>query len=530
LRLLIEKQADDWRISKAGGALEGEQSTAQRHLTRNVGFYFLGENVKRVDLLRKELAADALQYDPNFFNALGSAICNCSKAGEDRFSIELEEGDRADEFKRLLRRACSTRSDQTRQLKLLIQLLASASVALAMFLWSVLRYGDSRRHKVSNRIWLAAYPEWTNRTRHLLSLAANRREVLPLIVLGRPKSSIREFEQELKAKLPDGRFQLIRPLNLRALMHSIPAVAAELRRAARDLGKLGYCPPPRRLAGILYRLCLGQVHRSWWRQARCDGRLVIYGHTGNADTSALEEEQQRAGLKTVHLFHGISTGHTYTGLSTVAIARCAHDVRWHCDLGGYEQVVSFAAPVPPLAHGGGRWAFLTNYAHPTAFSDEAVAVAFEISAIRCVAAAAAQLGQAHDQIFYRPHPALDMLSEVARQRVREAAREAGLSTWPVSRDLASLSSFELVLTTPSTIVQDALLAGALPVVVDMAGVDADSVYGAYPFCGGSQSQLASVIREVRADREGSFRRAWEAVGPGLIPDLREIERIADSAG
>lgn len=67
--------------------------------------------------------------------------------------------------------------------------------------------------------------------------------------------------------------------------------------------------------------------------------------------------------------------------------------------------------------------------------------------------------------------------------------------------------FDLVVTTPSTIIQDALCAGTVPVLVDLADVDADSVYGCYPYRASQTNQLVDVVRRVKLDRSRAFQRA-----------------------
>ena len=258
--------------------------------------------------------------------------------------------------------------------------------------------------------------------------------------------------------------------------------------------------------------------------------LVVYAHTGTADTSALELEQQRCGARTVHLFHGITTGHSFTGFSDVAITRCGHDADWHRRLGGYGTCISLSAPQPKVSDPTPEWALFTNYAHPTAFADESVATAMEARVLRLVAAVAERLGRRPEQVLYRPHPALSSLGDAAQQRVEQAARSAGLAFWPSQRDPHALSMFELIVTTPSTIVQDGLLAGTVPIVIDLVGVDPDSVYGAYPFRARSEAELVAIARAVRANRQEAFERAWNAVGPGTTVGLRQIVEQVGAIG
>lgn len=405
----------------------------------------------------------------------------------------------------------------------LARFAAASAMALGAVFWSAFRHGDSRRPAHESETWLAAHGEWTNRTRHLLGLAADGDREFPLLVLGRPKSSLKTVETLIGEQVERAKVRLHRPISFRAALNAFPAIRFELKRAWSISQRGNYLPPFGRSVAILFRLCLGQVHREWWRSAGAKPAVVIYGHTGTADASALELEQQESGTTTVHLLHGISTGHAFTGVSDLLIARCGHDAKWHDRLGGYGRASSVTQDRPDLSRSSGKWALCTNYAHPTAFADEPTAVRFENQVIETVASAALRLGKAASDIVYRPHPAIEMLSPGAREEVLANARDAGFAS---SDTVLDLFIFDLVLTTPSTVMQDGLCAGTIPLVIDLAGADEDSVYGAYPFTCHSEDEVVETVREIQRDREASFRRAWDIVGPGRLPSITEIEALA----
>ena len=512
MRLHFEKKAVGWLITKVPDAPHGPRCT-----TANVGAYFFGGRIDKLDLLSKELAADALLHERAFFDALGESVRSSGERSS--FSVELPAGASLARFRRMFECAVSGKTRGGTGLALSFGL--SAAVALMAVLWSSVRHGGPSRVTASGDLWVAAHPEWSNRSRHLLTAAGARR--LPLLLLGRPKGSIRQAQRLLDRHLHGNQLEPLRPLSASAAFAALPDMVRALREAMRQFASRGDMPPLKRTVPILYRLLLGSVHRHWWRRSGAQPSTIVYAHTGNADTSALELEQQAAGSKTVHLLHGISTGHAFTGLSDVAIARCRHDADWHERLGGYGKAVAFEAPCPDIARPSAKWALLTNYAHPTAFADEETAVAFEAKAVQEVAAAAERLGIARDSLLYRPHPALRGLSDVSRRKVKAAADEAGVQRWPADLDLVDLGRFELVVTTPSTVLLDALRAGTVPILVDLAGADAESVYGSYPFRAGSEDELVAAIEQVTASRERAFARAWEAVGPAILPDLSAIE-------
>ena len=464
-----------------------------RSRSAEIGRVFFGGKIGALDPVSKELAADALLHEPEL-SGQGGAMPG-------RLPLRLRP-----------------------------TFLLCSIAALAAVFWSAVRYGSRPGTPPTGALWLAAHGEWSNRTRHLLGLVPAGDQPIPLILLGRPKDSLKAVAALLDGHLPGRRFTLVRPVSLGAAKTSLTSMLAALRHALRIAARCGYMPPPARAVPILYRLCLGAVHREWWRRSGAKPTVVIYAHTGTADTCALELEQQAQGTKTVHLIHGISKGHEFSGLSDLAITRCRHDAEWHEALGGYGAVTFVEARKPALARPSAEWALLTNYAHPTSFADEEAAVRYEIRAIEVVASAAERLGRGAGGMLYRPHPGVAALTEDSRRRVANAAAAAGLTTWPADRSVHPFPAFEILVTTPSTIVQDALCAGTVAVLLDLVGVEADSVYGTYPFRASSEDQLVEVIRRVAESREQAFEQAWQAVGPGMIPSLQQIAALAAASG
>jgi hypothetical protein len=402
-----------------------------------------------------------------------------------------------------------------------IGLAAAQAIAALALLWSCLRFGERpRRHH--GKVWLAAHGEWSNRTRHLLQ-AAVAEEAIVVLVLGRPKKSKSAILRLWRQHLPNNRFALVRPVGFGDCWAALRKLAAQFRGSLAAIERVGHLPRFGRMVAIEYRLLLGEAHRHWWRRSANAPAAVIYGHTGTADTCPLEREQQKAGTRTAHLLHGFSAGIEFSGISDVTIAKCRHDAEWHERLGFYGRSIFFPADRPVLKEPTRRWALLTNYAHPMAAPAVEAGIQREKQALASVAAAAAGLGLDPAEVFYRPHPALLSLDRDSRSAVADTASASGLGRWPADLDLDRLGEFELVVVTPSTVIQDALLAGTVPVLLDLAGSDGDSVYADYPLKARTEAELAAVLREVQADREGAFERAWNAVGPGINPSLDQIE-------
>lgn len=137
------------------------------------------------------------------------------------------------------------------------------------------------------------------------------------------------------------------------------------------------------------------------------------------------------------------------------------------------------------------------------------------------------LGGDRSSVVYRPHPAGKALPPKLRRRLSQAALETGFSG---QADGQGLGDFDMVVTTPSTIVQDALVAGTIPICLDLAGSDPQGVYGDYPFRATNAEELAECIRQIRTAPQAAFDRAWDSVGPATAPSLAQIEQIVAQVG
>lgn len=402
---------------------------------------------------------------------------------------------------------------------------AAAIGAFACLAWHVLRYG-ARARPLPHTVWLACHDEWSNRTRHLLALAEDMPQPVPLLLLGRPRRSDAEFRAMVGDKLPGATFELVRPFGPGALLRSLPAIFAATWRAGREMAKSDITLPAKELTAIFYRAQLGCVCARWWNGRGYRPDVVIFGHTGNADVSLLERALQENRTVTVHLFHGYSNGEPFTGISDVAITKCSSDAEWHQKRGGYGRTVAVPAAVPPLSSPSRRWALLTNYAHPTAFASAVQGTDFEIALLELVAAAADRMGVVPAEIGYRPHPALKSLPDDLQNRVGQGAKRLKLGGWEAGEGPSGLAQFEIVLTTPSTIAGDALLAGTIPVVIALTELQEGSAYKSYPFTARTCDEAVRIIGDIESDRQAAFIRAWNAIGPAVTPSAAEIAELA----
>ena len=406
---------------------------------------------------------------------------------------------------------------------------AAALVGLAQLLFDMIAYRGTPPSGVpAGAVWVAAQGEWTNRTRHLLARLGSGGP-LPLLLIGRPKARDDRIRETLRPHVAGRELRPVRPHSLFDLVGSVGRIARHLREGRRVMARSPYRPPARDLIGMVYRFGLGEVSARWWRRHAPKAAVIVYAHSCNADSSLLERAQQRGGAATVHVFHGLSLGHNFAGISDVGIALCRHDARLHERLGRYRRVETCAADKPAPAPAEGGWLLLTNYAHPMNPEFQARGPALEIAAIRLVAAAAARLGVAARDVVYRPHPAFAGLSEAHRREIGEAVAAAGFAAWPADRPYEEAAAFRCVVTTPSTAAVDLLRLGRLAVVLDLAGTDRAIAHGALPLNAHDLDGLVAAIETVTERHDALLDEAWERIGPGRLPDLAGLAEIALAA-
>jgi hypothetical protein len=404
--------------------------------------------------------------------------------------------------------------------------LVAAAAALAMLALDLLRYRGSRRDALpADGTWLAAQGEWSNRTRHLLARVPEG-AVVPLLLAGRPRQRDAGIQAILERQLPGRTFRLVRPWSLRSFLASLGEIARQFAAGMRVIAHSPHLPRVRDLAATAYRFAWGATAAHWWHASAAPPRILIYAHSCNADTSLLERAQQERGAVTVHLFHGLSQGHNFAGISDIAVPLCRHDEQLHERIGRYRRIRTFADPAPAPAPARRAWLLLTNYANPLNPDFRATGVAVEARVIRMAAQAASRLNVAPPDVTYRPHPIFAKLASAHQHEIRACVRAAGFSFWPEDQPYEDAASYGCVITTPSTSAVDLLRWGRLAVLLDLRGADRATANGAFPLIAAGLDELVAAIDAVGKHHDELFRQAWSRVGPARLPALAEIEAAA----
>ena len=395
-----------------------------------------------------------------------------------------------------------------------LQLLAGL-VAGGILLALILRHGGSSPTLLCGikEQLLALHAEQTNRSRHILRMAQDRAAPV-FLILGRPGCSLQKARSLLDPEetMPQARY--IRPLSLRACLRGLWPGLRRILQGADALGDTGLRPDFRDRLAMSYRVMQGMAHVSWW--AKKPVKEVVFGHTGNADTSLLERAIQRQGGHTVHAVHGTGLGWAFAGLSDLALFHNGHDARVAADLPGYGRCSYLETPMPALARGGERWLLLTSYTHPLN-PDYAVRGAFaDMSVVHWLAQAARALGQRPENILWRPHPMLAQCAAEKRSALQEAVAQAGFTPWPKDMAYEEMTQFGQVITTPSTALIDALRLGVLPVLAISAPLQRDLVYGVYPLQARNTKSLHTTLSNLSCPqaRAQHFTQCWDRLRLG----------------
>ncbi|WP_128891513.1 hypothetical protein [Erythrobacter sp. HKB08] len=405
----------------------------------------------------------------------------------------------------------------------LLTQIAASIIALATLLWLLARHGGTspgkaRRLLERGATVFAAHAEDSTRTRHLRrALAEYEVAEKEVLLVGRPAAGVEAAARNFD---PDGQLQgalYIRPVTLGAAIGALPQAISLLTRGLRETrgyrGRIAF----RDRIGMAFRMALGTAHARWWHQAASGlpTERAIFAHTGNADTSQLEQAMQASGIRTIHAVHGTNIGWAFAGLSDVAQFPSGADAALGEKLPAYGRCMHIPIERPAVSQGNGDWALLTSYTHlqHPAFAEHGSRL--DCRLVKWVADAAKAAGQDPSRIFWRPHPQIDIVPGSERERLQEAVAKAGFTRWPADLPYEALAEFSAAITTPSTVMTDGLRLGQPVIVASLSPLQSDLLYARYPLLVESEEALASAIaRLTGASRGEAFDEAWSAIEPG----------------
>ncbi len=365
-------------------------------------------------------------------------------------------------------------------------------------------------------ILLALYGEWSNRTRHVLGLLASAPTAVGIIVVGRPTTSLGQIRKQWQGKLDVPVPPLCRPFTVMSSVFSLPKAIQSLVQGFWLIPKLEYRPPFRELVSIAFRVVFGASSQHWWEKHALLATSVVYGHTGLADTTMLEQAQQASGGATIHAIHGISNAYNFTGRSTRAIFRCGYDAKWYGSLGCYGDCDWSTLDCPAPCEPGSDITLFSNLSHPMNLYYLTQGCGEEKRLLKDVYATVRSIANFSDaNVFWKPHPALAWYEPADFDSLRRYGQALGYSYIESNSIEDALGNSRVVLTTPSTVVLEALQRGLLPIVLNWQGIKPSGALSRYPLMVNDSEELRNAIG-LSLDsvvRRQKLFEAWEGIAP-----------------
>lgn len=406
-----------------------------------------------------------------------------------------------------------------------LRMIVASPVALVWLTVSVLRYYKSRAPLLNGDPILALHGELTNRTRHLLPPVFQHSANGAICILGRPQAAQNEVAQVFERSGAILNTQVFYPFDGLSLIAAMPEVLSKLAKGVPIVAASPVLLPYRECVGIAYRMGLGAVSAKWWLRKGPRPSVVLFGHTGVADSTQLDQAMQSCGAQTVHCVHGGSLGWNFAAYSGLGLFLNGHDADLGLSFPGYRDTGFLAQPKPRFVPGDPeKWLLLTAYAHPMNPAYAHAGIAPDLDAMRRVANLAAEAPKKPREIIWRPHPALARLPADQREHLRRAAHELGLLPWPEEMGYERVADFGRIFSTPSTSALDALNLGKAVELIVTAPMVAETLYSVWPMPDQHDGQPLPP--------EVLFDKAWAAVRPGrflaTIDDVAKVERRKSS--
>ena len=540
--------AERWKVEicsavpKLATILELEEGGHKVHATQVVSMACNG-----IDDVKWKLELSAFAY-AEWTEALfiGQALANCVKSPvAGRIATPVRDRKSASKVifvvTRLLARSAATQINIASKAIILITHVLAAMASCLLLLYATIRYCRKtvpQDEAEGTLVQIALHAEKSTRTSHVLRLlrdresSASRAEPMSVLLLGRPRQTV----QEICADLGLDQFSHItvnRPLDLRSAFESILTSFSKVIPGYSALLQIPFQLPIRENIAICYRFAQGAAHNQWWASRDfSEVTVALFGHTGTADTTGLEEAMQRSGVYTVHVAHGNNTGWPFNALSDLGIFTCRHDAELAKDLLAYKKTSVVPGRIPRIGQAGTGWLLLTAYSHPMAASWVESGISPDLSVVDIVARAARLCGIDVGQVVWRPHPSIGLINHADSSRLKRAVQNAGFRSWVEGASLDLMVEFDAIITTPSTVMVDALRLGKSPIVLAAQPIQSDSVYSAYSLLANDLQTLSKFLVPMSDDERATrFVTAWKTIEPGISYTfdqlLKHVEDMRD---
>jgi len=171
---------------------------------------------------------------------------------------------------------------------------------------------------------------------------------------------------------------------------------------------------------------------------------------------------------------------------------------------------------PTPARSGSGFTLFTNLSHPmnpyyliNGCTDEMRVLADVDSTIRSSGT------YSKADMYWKPHPSLASHNPLDSDLLEKYAAALGYQCIENSSIYDAINSSAVILTTPSTVVLDALQYGVLPIVLDWQGINSSAALSGYPLTAANCDELqdAIIIAMDPGLRAKKQLQAWEHIGP-----------------
>lgn len=412
------------------------------------------------------------------------------------------------------------------------QLTVAALVAVIAWIATLARSIPEPKALVGNAdLMLAVHGEWSNRTRHVLALLKESETPIPVIILGRPRIGLNTLTARLAREIGIPSLHLIRPFSIVSAISSFPIGSRLLSQGIGYMSRSRFKPPFSQQVAMLYRGLFGAASAHWWKQGKFQSRVIVYGHTGLADTTQLELAQQSTGALTVHVVHGVSVGLNFVGRSNHAFLPTGHDAAWYQRLGGYGACYAPPLDPPSCSRGPHGWLVLSNLIHPMNRGYRAFGVRDELRLLDEVAKAADAMAVPRNTIVWKPHPVFDSMPASVQTSVMTAIQRLRFQTWNPEWELEIARQFNNVLCTVSTVAIDLLKLGVLPVLVDIQPIDPQATVAQLPLRVNESTAIRDALLAIMDDSDyvRHFDWAWHRIAPARSTEWASIYRATSSS-
>jgi hypothetical protein len=405
--------------------------------------------------------------------------------------------------------------------------VCATMLALLSIMGLVARHSRKVQLPAYTGLMLALHGEWSNRTRHVLEQLKPEQMPDMILLLGRPRLAPGRVSSIWSAKLGCALPPVVCPISVRAAIQALNELPQILCDGLVETSNRPLRPAFREQVAIAFRVFLGAVSSRWWTSSGLKPRTVIFGHTGTADTTAIEKAMQANGAQTVHAVHGLATGPNFAGISNLALFRCGYDALRYEQLNCYGACFAQPSPHNMPSRGAEGILLLTNLAHPMNPDYAAHGLEAEMNLLRVVASAARLIGAKASSLLWKPHPVIsDLPAPIAADLRREAAA-LGYEELPHCLPIiSSATTVHWVLTCPSTVSVDLLAEGVLSLVVAPQGSLQDSSPALFPSAAPSAESIAAALDELDDEfvYASRLRKTMDALAPAGKLDIYSIER------